>query len=261
VENVSFRDVGRFLAAVNAAAPGLDLVLPSEAQWEYACRAGTKTGTYAGPMEILGENNAPVLDKIAWYGGNSGVGFELENGEDSSDWKEKQYDHKTAGTHPVKGKAPNTWGLFDTLGNVEEWCEDAWHDSYEGAPADGSARPGDDAARGVLRGGSWIDAARSVRSASRYGSDPSVRDGYAGFRCARVLEQAASESGATGRSKMSRAGAERWRELRKKIRYVLCVERDDPARPGRGVRRVFGFVRRAGSACGALWSLPAARGV
>ncbi len=241
VETVSFRDVERFLTAVNTAAPGLDLVLPSEAQWEYACRAGTKTATYAGPMEILGVNNSPVLDKIAWYGGNSGVDFELENGVASSGWGEKQYDHKTAGTHPVKGKDPNPWGLFDTLGNVEEWCADAWHDSYEGAPADGAVWPGDGAADRVLRGGSWLAGARSVRSAGRFGNAPSERSGHFGFRCARVLEQAASESGATGRSKMSRPGAERWREARKKI-GTFFVSRGT-IRRGRGV----GFAGFSGS--------------
>jgi formylglycine-generating enzyme required for sulfatase activity len=81
-----------------------------------------------------------VLDPIAWYRGNSGVGFELDNGVDSSDWKEKQYDHTNAGTRKVGLKKPNPWGLHDMLGNVWEWCADTWRDSYEGAPTDGSAR-------------------------------------------------------------------------------------------------------------------------
>ncbi|HRE55354.1 MAG TPA: SUMF1/EgtB/PvdO family nonheme iron enzyme, partial [Candidatus Competibacter sp.] len=72
---------------------------------------------YTGDLEILGENNAPALDPIAWYGGNSGVDFDLNDGEDSSDWKEKQYPHTKTGTHPVKLKQANPWGLHDMLGN------------------------------------------------------------------------------------------------------------------------------------------------
>jgi formylglycine-generating enzyme required for sulfatase activity len=168
VEQVSFEDAERFLARVNERVPKLDLVLPSEAQWEYACRAGTETASYAGAMSIVGEHNAPVLDAIAWYGGNSGIGFELENGEDSSDWPEKQYDHAKAGTRPVGLKAPNPWGLHDMLGNVWEWTGTAG------------------AADRVFRGGSWHGHARSVRAASRSHSAPSYRDGRNGFRCARV---------------------------------------------------------------------------
>ena len=77
VEQVSFEDVQAFLARVNTLVPGLNLSLPSDAQWEYACRAGTGTATWAGDMTIMGDNNAPVLDAIAWYGGNSGVEYDL----------------------------------------------------------------------------------------------------------------------------------------------------------------------------------------
>ncbi|MSP01310.1 MAG: hypothetical protein EXR07_09735 [Acetobacteraceae bacterium] len=187
VETVSFEEVQRFLTRVNERVPGLDLTLPSEAQWEYACRAGTKTATYAGPIEILGDANAPVLDKIAWYGGNSGRDFELDNGFDTAVWlNERQYNDPKAGTHPVKGKAPNQWGLFDMLGNVWEWCEDVWHDDHTNAPADGSARAGNSrAANRVIRGGAWDGSARDVRAASRRGRDPSFRNGNLGFRCAR----------------------------------------------------------------------------
>ena len=124
VEQVSWDEASEFLQKINSRIPGLELVLPTEAQWEYACRAGTETATYVGPIDILGDNNAPILDAIAWYGGNSGVGFELENGYDSSDWPGKQYDHSRAGTHPVGQKLPNGWGLYDMLGNVWEWCAD-----------------------------------------------------------------------------------------------------------------------------------------
>ena len=208
VETISFADVETFLKTVNAAAPGLDLVLPSEAQWEYACRAGTKTATYAGAIDILGRNNAPVLDAIAWYGGNSGMDFDLENGANSSDWPEKQYDHKAAGTHPVMGKDPNPWGLFDTLGNVWEWCADAWHGSYEGASADGAARPGGEAAQRVVRGGSWGNGARGARAACRNGAVPSSCDASLGFRLARGHEQTASGSGAPGRPSLRGGGGE-----------------------------------------------------
>ena len=196
VENVSHQDAITFLERINRGLPGLDLTLPSEAQWEYACRAGTTEATYAGDLDILGEHNAPVLDDIAWYGGNSGVGFELDEGYNSSGWTEKQYDHIKAGTHPVGQKAANPWGLHDMLGNVFEWCADIWHDSYEGAPTDGSARlGGGGAALRLLRGGSWLGDARFVRSAFRLASAPSVRDDGIGFRCARV--QSVSQAEAT----------------------------------------------------------------
>jgi len=82
VEQVSWEDVQGFLQRINERIRGLDLMLPSEAQWEHACRADTKTALYSGPIEILGENNVLALDPIAWYGGNSSVGFELEEGVD-----------------------------------------------------------------------------------------------------------------------------------------------------------------------------------
>jgi formylglycine-generating enzyme required for sulfatase activity len=189
VENVSFEDVEGFLARINGLEPDLNLCLPSEAWWEYACRAGTGTATYAGPIEILGQNNAPVLDDIAWYAGNSGRGFELDNGHDTTGWREKQYGDVMAGTHPVARKKPNPWGLYDMLGNVWEWCADAWHDSHNGARADGTPRPlprGYGAAARVIRGGSWYGAARRVRAAYRSGGDPAGRFDDLGFRCARV---------------------------------------------------------------------------
>ncbi len=187
VEQVSWDDVQAFIEQINARVPGLALMLPSEAQWEYACRAGTDTALHTGPIEILGEFNAPALDPIAWYGGNSGVDFDLANGDDNSGWPEKQYPHERAGTRPVRLRRPNQWGLHDMLGNVWEWCTDHWHDSYEGAPTDGSAWLGGGAGAGrVIRGGSWCSDAQSVRCAYRAWLEPDSRLDDLGFRCARV---------------------------------------------------------------------------
>ena len=207
VENVSWHDAQDFLARINARIPGLDLVLPSEAQWEYACRAGTETTIYSGEMEILGANNAPSLDPIAWYGGNSGVDFDLDNGYDSSGWPEKQYRHAKAGTRPVKLKQANPWGLYDILGNVWEWTQDHWHGNYRGAPTDGSAWEDAEAfALRVLRGGSWNFDARAVRAAYRLAARPDARDGLIGFRCARV-RVASPASQPAGKSDAPGAGA------------------------------------------------------
>ena len=124
IEQVSWHDCQSFLEAAEDRQPGLGLQLPTEAQWEYACRAGTETATWVGDLEVLGENNAPLLDEIAWYGGSIGVDFDLAEGHASSSWPERQYQHQQAGTRKVKNRQPNPWGLYDMLGNVWEWCSD-----------------------------------------------------------------------------------------------------------------------------------------
>ncbi|HCK80237.1 MAG TPA: Sulphatase-modifying factor protein [Candidatus Competibacteraceae bacterium] len=183
VESVSWHDVQDFLKRLNGRIPGLDLTLPSEAQWEYACRAGTETAIYTGALDILGENNAPVLDPIAWYGGNSGVEFELHNGVDSSNWPEKQYPHTRAGTQPVKLKRANPWGLHDMLGNVWEWCQDGMRDyDQDVSIPTGSLEA---VADRVLRGGSWYSDARYVRAAYRNHALSGNRFDGIGFRCTR----------------------------------------------------------------------------
>jgi formylglycine-generating enzyme required for sulfatase activity len=186
VERVSWNHGQEFLTRIKELVPG-GWVLPTEAQWEYACRAGTDEATYAGRLEISGERCAPRLDAIAWYGGNSGVGFELGNGYDSSGWPQKQYPHERAGTRPVRLKEPNVWGLYDMLGNVLEWCADGQRQYLSHSVID-PVGPIEDGVKRVQRGGSWDVIARYARSADRDSNFPSSRNDNFGFRCARVEE-------------------------------------------------------------------------
>ena len=190
VETVSWDETQAFIAKLNSAVVGLELRLLTEAEWEYACRAGASdpTATYAGPIEILGENNAPILNEIAWYGGNSGVDFDLENGVDSSRWPKKQFNHTKAGTRKVALKRCNRWGLYDMLGNVWEWCHD-WYDKGYYANGDAVDPQGPDQGHSrVLRGGSWGSPAQYARSAYRNDFEPGNRYDFVGFRCAQVQE-------------------------------------------------------------------------
>jgi len=185
VEKVSWTDCDKFVKRVNKKVVGLDLRLPREHEWEYACRAGSTTATWAGDLEILGEKHAPVLDAIAWYGGNSGHGFELATGDDATGWAAKQYPHTKAGTRRVGTRAANPFGLYDMLGNVREWCADWWVDYYYAA-ASAVDPPLPEAGVGrVLRGGCWFDDARDVRAAARARGTPGFRNAGYGFRLAR----------------------------------------------------------------------------
>ena len=147
VINVSWHDADDFCKWLSGKI-GENVHLPTEAQWEYACRARTTGDRYGD------------LDEIAWYDKNS---------------KGK--------THPVAQKKPNAFGLYDMLGNVWEWCND-FYGKYPREAVTNPTGPKDGAFR-VLRGGSWIFFGRDLRSAYRNWIDPADRDFYSGFRLAR----------------------------------------------------------------------------
>jgi formylglycine-generating enzyme required for sulfatase activity len=181
VETVSWDDCQEFIRRLNKSEKTDKYRLPTESEWEYACRAGSKTELYTGPMEVLGGNNAPALGKIAWYGGNSCA--EYEGAVDCSGWPEKQEPCSRCGPHPVAGKMPNAWGLFDMLGNVWEWCQDWYEEKYPAGPVTNPSGPstGDDR---VCRGGSWDGYAAGCRAATRYSEEADYKDRLMGLRLA-----------------------------------------------------------------------------
>jgi formylglycine-generating enzyme required for sulfatase activity len=190
VEQVSWDDCQTFVGRLNQRLEGLEARLPTEAEWERACRSGTTTATWVGDLTLRGENDAPELDAIAWYGGNGGVVSETDdhwNSWSSIEWREKQYPHTQAGTHPVGRKAPNPYGLNDMLGNVFEWCQDAADGirapSYVFEPAVDPVSRGQGPHR-VARGGSFLDSARVMRAALRFAYPRDSRVGRVGFRVA-----------------------------------------------------------------------------
>jgi formylglycine-generating enzyme required for sulfatase activity len=178
VEHVSWDDAQRFIQRLNGMYDGYTYRLPSEAEWEYACRAGT-TGDYAG-----------TLDAMAWYGNNSGRHY-LDATEvwraDKSNYVKRLEDNGNH-THPVGMKQPNAYGLCDMHGNVWEWCQDWYHDSYDGAPTDATAwLSGGVQKERINRGGSWISPANGyLRSAGRTHVAADIRTYVIGFRVVAV---------------------------------------------------------------------------
>ncbi len=152
VESVSWFEAVEFCETLSAAT-GYDIRLPTEAQWEYACRAGTTTAYSFG-------DDAAGLPDYAWY---------TDTGEFM--------------THEVGAKLPNFWNLFDMHGNALEWCEDVWHADYTDAPSDEAAwsTDGDPASR-VLRGGGWYSPEHNLRSDYRFKYRADGRYHGIGFR-------------------------------------------------------------------------------
>jgi formylglycine-generating enzyme required for sulfatase activity len=165
VEQVSWNDAQEFIRKLNAMNDDYQYRLPSEAEWEYAARAGTTTEFAFGNSLGSGQAN---------FDGNHPFGRAAQG----------IYRQKTT---PVGSFQANGWGLYDMHGNVSEWCEDVWHATYDGAPADGSAwLSGGDLDRRVWRGGSWVVNAFNLRSTYRDRLAPAIRFHIMGFRVVAV---------------------------------------------------------------------------
>ena len=156
VEQVSWDDAQAFIKKLNAKT-GKQYRLPTEAEWEYACRAGTQ-------QEYCGSD---IVDNVSWNNLNSGRFFSNR-------------------PHPVATKQANAFGLYDMSGNVWEWVEDTYHDNYNGAPEDGSAWM--NGKMRVLRGGSWGYDPKVGRAASRSKFTSGYRYFSYGFRLAQTLQ-------------------------------------------------------------------------
>ncbi|NMF57669.1 nSTAND1 domain-containing NTPase [Pseudanabaena yagii] len=193
VEQVNWYEAQEFCARLSKLT-GENYRLPSEAEWEYACRAGASEYS-----EYCFGDDASQLDDYGWYGNNSG-----DRAIDTDQiWKDvnqnpnryiERIRQNNCGTHLVGLKPANAWGLYDMHGNVWEWCADDWHDDYEGAPFDSQIwtkgiknykESGE--TKKLLRGGSWYAYAQNCRSACRLNIFARVRSYFLGFRVVCVL--------------------------------------------------------------------------
>ncbi len=162
VEKVSWQDAQRFIKKINILVPGLSVRLPTEAEWEYGCRAGTTTPFSFGDNITSGQVN---YDSRSPY----------------NDGKKDEYRGQTV---EVKTLPCNSWGLYEMHGNVLEWCQDWWQEDLGKDPVIDPQGPKKGEFR-VLRGGSWGGDGRIVRSAIRFRFHPGDRDNSLGFRLAR----------------------------------------------------------------------------
>ncbi|SFM25279.1 Formylglycine-generating enzyme, required for sulfatase activity, contains SUMF1/FGE domain [Methanolobus profundi] len=158
VEQVSWYDAQEFIERLNEIENTDKYRLPTEAEWEYACRAGTST-------DLSFTDEATDLDTYGW--------------SDSYGWCAL---NSNSTTNPVGQKEPNSWGLYDMHGNVWEWVQDTWENNYEGAPADGSAWEEGDLSNRVGRGGSWMDGPNICKSHFRGSLDANSTSNVLGFR-------------------------------------------------------------------------------
>lgn len=158
VESVSWDDAQEFIRRINILEKTNKYRLPTEAEWEYACRAGTNTAFANGPITDT-ECNDPKLKEMGWF--------------------------CEPNPHPVARKKPNAWGLYDMHGNVWEWCQD-WYYDYPDRPQTNPMGPLDGRLK-MYRGGSYYDAAWSCRSAQRYWEEPKATNYLVGFRLARDM--------------------------------------------------------------------------
>ena len=162
VDSVTWHEAARFCAALRDKT-GKAYRLPSESEWEYACRAGTTTPFHFG----------------------NAITFELANYDATRAYSTEPVGEYRGETSPVGSFLPNGFGVYDMHGNVWEWCADAWHRNYENAPCDGSSwdADGDESLR-VMRGGAWDILPNGCRSAFRDFDNPASRDASYGFRVA-----------------------------------------------------------------------------
>jgi formylglycine-generating enzyme required for sulfatase activity len=180
VESVSWEDVQEFLEQLNAqTTDGYTYRLPTEAEWEYAVRAGSETAFCSGDITEP-EGNDPILNTLGWYYENSDAIY-----DECFEFGGEQDDERCIGLQPVESKNPNAWGLFDMHGNVWEWCSD-WYGDY---PTDGVSDPfgPSSGVSRVFRGGCWINSAAGCRSAKRNENEPGFRSNGLGFRLAVAL--------------------------------------------------------------------------